>query len=88
MVDGKTIVVECNGSKSEVGGIATQPLQGLKKETPTHAVPSMKVDARVVEVVLHQPVVGDFTTPVDVALMLSFASSLKTQRASLSQHPS
>jgi hypothetical protein len=47
LVDGKTIVVECNGSKSEVGGIATQPLQGLKKETPTHAVPSMKVEQRV-----------------------------------------
>lgn len=51
----------------------TQPLQSLKKETPSHALPPTKVNERVniwvVEVVLHQPV-GNFTIPVNIALML------------------
>lgn len=52
----------------------TQPLQYLKKETPSHAVPPTKVNERVniwvVEVVLHQPVMGCFVVLTYVALML------------------
>jgi hypothetical protein len=52
----------------------TQPLQYLKKETPSHAVPPTKVNERVniwvVEVVLHQPVMGGFTILVDVDPMM------------------
>jgi hypothetical protein len=51
-----------------------QPIQDLKKENPPQAVPSMKVDqrvdTRVIEVVLHQSIVGGFTISVDVAPLL------------------
>jgi hypothetical protein len=70
---GETIVVECISFKSEVGGMLTQPLHGLKKETHPLMVSSMKVERRIdmwVIVVLHQPIMGDFTISVDVALIL------------------
>lgn len=41
-MEGETVVVECINSKSEIGGILTEPLQDLKKETPPHRVPMMK----------------------------------------------
>jgi hypothetical protein len=37
------VAVECIGSKSEIEGMLTQPLQDLKKET-LNVVPSMKVE--------------------------------------------
>lgn len=63
--------------KSEVGGVLTQPLQGLKEDTPLRVVPSTKVerqvDTWVVEAVLHQPVMDDFKVLIDIALMLRHA---------------
>lgn len=41
---GETIVVERISFKSEVGGMLTQPLHGLKKETHPLTVSSMKVE--------------------------------------------
>jgi hypothetical protein len=69
-----------------------QPLQDFKKEIPSHAVPSTKVerriDAWVDEVVLYQPVVGDFMILVDVGLhcYVLHSISLKTQRQASSPH--
>jgi hypothetical protein len=66
-------VVECIGSRCEVGGKLIQRFQDLKKETPLHVVPLMKVERRiaiyVIEVVLHQPIMDGFMIPVDVHLM-------------------
>jgi hypothetical protein len=67
---GGTIVVDYFGSKSGVGGVLTQPLQDVKEEVPPHVVPSTQVEwwvnIWVVEVVVHQPVMGNFTVAVDI----------------------
>jgi hypothetical protein len=66
-------VVECIGSKSEVGRVLTQPRQDVKKETP-HAVPSTKVERKIdvqfVEVVLHLQVMDGYMVAVDVSSTL------------------
>lgn len=54
-------------------GILTQSLQDLKKKTSLHAAlmkVERRVDTRVVEVVLHQPVMSGCTVSIDVSLML------------------
>jgi hypothetical protein len=55
---GETTTIECIDSKSEIEGMLTQPPQGLKKQSPSHVVPSTKVEGRVytqvIKVFLHQ----------------------------------
>jgi hypothetical protein len=53
-VEEETTVVECISYNSEVGGMHTQHLQDLKKETPLHVVSltivEQRVDTRAIEV--------------------------------------
>jgi hypothetical protein len=42
----ENVVVECISSKSEVGGMLTQPLQDFKKETRPQEIPLRKVERR------------------------------------------
>jgi hypothetical protein len=66
-------VVECIGSKIEVGRVLTQPRQDVKKETP-HVIPSTKVERKIdvqfVEVVLHLQVMDGYMVAVDVSSTL------------------
>jgi hypothetical protein len=71
---GQTIAVECISSKSEVGKILIKLVQDLNKDTFLHVVlliiVERRIDTQVVEIVLHQPIVGGFMILVDVAPML------------------
>lgn len=66
-------VIECIGSRCEVGRKLIQPFQVLKKETPLHVVSSIKLERMisiyVIEVALNQPVMGGSMIPVDVHLV-------------------
>jgi hypothetical protein len=77
-------VVVCIDSKSEVGKMLSYPLQDLEKKSASHVAPS-RIDVTVIEIVLDQSVVGGFTIPVDVALMLCPLSTphLNTRRQAL-----
>jgi hypothetical protein len=71
---GEIVTIECVNFKSEIAAIFTKHLQDFKKDTFLHPIPStevkQRIDALVIEVVLHQPVMGNFMMSVDIASLL------------------
>lgn len=66
-------MVECIGSKSEVGTVLTQARQDVKKDTPPHVVPSTKVERKKdvqFVVVLHLQVMDGYMVAVNVSSTL------------------
>lgn len=68
-------MVECIGSKSEVGGVLTQPPRFECRNSSACCTFDESRATRVIEVVLHQQVVGGYTVVGDVAPMLHPSSS-------------
>lgn len=44
---GEIAAVECISLQSEVEGVITQPLQDLKEDAPSHAIPLPKVERQI-----------------------------------------
>lgn len=63
-------MVECIGSKSEVGGVLTQPPRFECRNSSACGTFDESRATRVIEVVLHQHVMDDFTILAGVALIL------------------